>query len=125
VTYRPEADLAEPGAYTDTYVRVYRPSPMRAVERLIEFIFSLIELLILLRIVLLLVAARESNQIVAFVYNLSEIFVAPFRGMLSLNEVQGGATALDVSAIVALIGWLIIEFIILAAIRLFRPAATA
>jgi len=103
----------------------YRSNPVVTIERVIIFIFSVIELLIVLRIVLLLVAAREANAIVAFVYNVSEIFVAPFRGILRIDEVQAGATALDVGAIVALIGWIIIELIVLALVRIFRPAATA
>jgi uncharacterized protein YggT (Ycf19 family) len=103
----------------------YRSNPLRTVERAIVLIFGLIQLLIALRIVLLLVAARESNNIVAFIYDLSEIFVAPFRGILRIEEVQAGATALDVGAIVALIGWFVIELIVLAIVRVFRPSATA
>jgi len=38
-----------------------------------------------------------------------------------LDNVRG---ALDFGAIVALIGWLIIEVVVIAAIRLFRPSAT-
>jgi uncharacterized protein YggT (Ycf19 family) len=85
----------------------------------------LIELLIVVRIVLLLVAARESNAIVQFIYNLSDIFVAPFRGILGMNEIQAGAAALDVAALVALIGWLIIELIVIGLVRVFRPTVTA
>jgi len=131
MTYRSETDYVAP---TDGYVqghatevrRVdYSPSPLATTERLVVFIFSLIELLIVARIVLLLVAARESNAIVSFVYGITDIFVAPFRGILGINEVQAGAAALDVAAIVALIGWVIIELIVIALIRVFRPAATA
>jgi uncharacterized protein YggT (Ycf19 family) len=104
---------------------VYRSNPLATVERAIVFIFGLIELLIGLRIVLLLVAARQSNDIVRFIYNLSDIFVAPFRGILRIDEVQSGATALDVGAIVALVGWFVIELIVLALLRVFRPPATA
>jgi hypothetical protein len=92
---------------------------------LIVFLFGLVQLLIGLRIVLLLLAAREGNDLVAFIYNVSEVFVAPFRGILRIDEVQAGATALDVGAIVALIGWFIIELIVLALVRLFKPAAAA
>ena len=80
---------------------------------------------IVLRIVLLLFAARGSNDLVAAIYNLSEVFVAPFRGILRIDEIQAGATALDVAAIVALIGWFILELVVLALVRVFRPAATA
>ena len=137
MTYRSETDVVQPvdPAYvaadpalvgTHSTRRVtYTPSPLATIERLVVFIFSVIELLIVARIVLLLVAARESNAIVQFIYNVTDIFVAPFRGILGINEVQAGASALDVAAIVALIGWIIIELIVIALIRVFRPATTA
>ena len=121
------ADPVAPAGTQRTGVRTveYRSNPVVTIERAIIFIFGVIEALIVMRIVLLLVAARESNAIVAFVYDVSEIFVAPFRGILRIDEVQSGATALDVGAIVALVGWIIIELLVLALVRIFRPAATA
>ncbi len=101
------------------------PGPVAMVERLIVFIFGLIQALLLMRIILLLLAAREGNPIVSFIYDLSEIFVAPFRGMFAMDTVPAGEAALDVAAIVALIGWTIIELLILALVRVFRPTATA
>ena len=134
MTYRSEREVVEtvdpamPGTYAHTTgVRTveYRPNPVASLERAIILIFGLIQLLIVLRIVLLLVAARESNAIVSFIYDVSELFVAPFRGILGLDQVQAGATALDVGAIVALVGWFIIELIVIAVVRIFRPATTA
>ena len=86
MTYRPRKIVERTDASVhDTEVRAveYAPSPLATVERWIVFIFGLIELLIGLRILLLLVAARESNDIVAFIYNVSDVFVAPFRGILA------------------------------------------
>jgi hypothetical protein len=103
----------------------YRSSPGAMVERVILFIFGLIIGLILLRIVLLLVAARQGNDLVSFIYNLSEIFVAPFRGILRIEEVEAGQVALDVGAIVAIVGWLIIAALVFGLLRIFRPTATA
>ena len=108
-----------------TEVRRFTPSPLATVEKAIVFIFGLIVGLIALRIVLLLLAARQGNDLVATIYNISEVFVAPFRGILRIDEVQAGATALDVGAIVAIVGWLIIELVVIAALRVFRPSATA
>ena len=131
MTYRSETDYVAPadgyveGHATEVRRVEYRPNPLATVERLVVFVFSLIELLIVARIVLLLVAARESNSIVSFIYSVSDIFVAPFRGILGINEVQAGAAALDVAALVALVGWIIIELIVVALIRVFRPVATA
>jgi hypothetical protein len=128
MTYRTEVEVNDPG---ETYVRerpreraVYGPSPLGVLSRLIVFLFGLIELLIGLRIILLLVAARSSNDLVAGIYNISEVFVAPFRGILRIDEVQAGVTALDVGAIVALIAWVVIELIVLALVRVFRPTAS-
>ena len=127
-----ETYVSEPEPTTHTVHAVdehasvtYRSSPTAMIERLVIWIFGLIQLLILLRIVLLLVAAREGNAIVAFIYDVSDIFVFPFRGILGADEIAAGKTALDVSAIVALIGWTVIELIILGLIRVFRPARTA
>ncbi len=101
----------------------YRSGGSDVLQRLIIFLFALIQGLLLLRIVLLLVSAREGNDLVAFIYDLSDIFVAPFRGILGRNQIPAGDTALDVSAIVALIGWTIIELIILSFLRIFRRTA--
>lgn len=138
MTYRTDVDVVEEPvvapvapvapavpAYHATRVTRYAPSPLATVERFIIFIFGLIEAIILLRIVLLLLAAREGNDVVQFVYGVSEIFVAPFRGILRIDEVQAGAAALDFGAIVALVFWVIIELVVIAALRVFRPSSTA
>jgi len=92
-------------------------------QRLIIFLFALIQGLLILRIVLLLVSARQGNDLVALIYDASDIFVAPFRGILARNQIPAGSTDLDVSAIVALIGWTILELIILGFLRVFRRTA--
>src|SRR5262245_29965231 len=128
MTYRTDVDVVEPADQVGTsYTRrtTYGSPAFATLERLVVFVFGIIELLIVLRIVLLLFAARESNDLVAAVYNLSEIFVAPFRGIFGINQIESGATALDVGAIVALIAWFVIEAVVLALLRVFRPAATA
>ena len=50
---------------------------------------------------------------------MSAILVAPFEGMIA-TEVESDASVLDVTAIVALIGWTVLEVLILAAIGIFR-----
>jgi hypothetical protein len=124
VVTRSDHRVVDPHAHSVAETSVaYRPGPVATLERLIVFIFGLIQALIFVRIVLLLLAAREANAIVQFVYSISEVFVAPFRGILRINEVEAGVAALDVGAIVALIGWTIIELLVLALIRVFRPTA--
>lgn len=129
-TYREEqtvtrTDTVEPIDRPASTAVTYRPSAGSVFERLILFIFGLVQGLIAVRILLLLVAAREGNDIVAFIYGLSDVFVAPFRGILRINEVASGQVELDVAAIVALIGWTVIELIIFGLVRVFRPTSTA
>ena len=72
----------------------YAPSGAGMIERLIIWIFGIIQSLIVLRIVLLLFAARDANPIVSFVYSITDLLVAPFRGIFGINEIAAGATAL-------------------------------
>lgn len=94
-------------------------------RRLVVFIFGLIQLLILMRIVLLLVDAREGNALVAAMLNLSQLFVGPFEGILRTEALRTAGSVLDLTAIVALVGWTVLEFVILALVGIFRrrPAA--
>ena len=65
------------------------------------------------------------NDVVSFIFNIAQPFVAPFVGMFSLNHVTADqGSVLDVAAIVALIGWTLVEALVLAAIRIFsrRPS---
>jgi hypothetical protein len=103
----------------------YRSSPGRMIERVVIYIFGLVQGLLLLRIVLLLLAAREGNAIVGLVYDISDVLVAPFRGIFAMNQISSGETALDVAAIVALIGWTILELLVLGLVRIVRPTTTA
>ena len=98
----------------------YRPSGGEVARRLVVFLFGVIQGLIVLRIILLLLDAREGNDLVAFILNMSQIFVAPFIGILGRDELQSRGSVLDLAAILALIGWTILEFIVLALVNVFR-----
>jgi hypothetical protein len=89
-------------------------------RRLIVVIFGLIQLVIGARIVLLLFDARPSNDLVAGVLNVSQLFVAPFEGIFRTDSLNAGASTLDVTALVALIGWTILELVLIWAVRIFR-----
>jgi hypothetical protein len=96
------------------------PSGSEMVSRVVIFLFGLIQALIIARIVLLLLDAREGNALVAFILDASQLFVAPFEGILRTNALTSGGSVLDIAAIAALIGWTILEMLILAGIRIFR-----
>ena len=73
------------------------------------------------RIFLLLLVADSDNDIVNFVYSVTEPFVAPFRGMFQFDQVSAGQATLDIAAVAALIGWLLIYVLIMAILRLADP----
>lgn len=89
-------------------------------SRVITLVFGVIQIVIGLRIVLLLLDARTGNVLVSGILDVSKIFVAPFEGILNTNALTSGGSVLDVSAIVAFIGWSILELIILWAVGIFR-----
>jgi hypothetical protein len=102
--------------------RVSTMSPGRSEQarRVVVLVFGLIQLVIGARIVLLLLDAREANGIVSAVLSVSQIFVAPFEGVLGTDSLNAAGSVLDIAAIVALVGWTIIELIIIWALGIFR-----
>ena len=96
------------------------PAGSETIRRVVVLVFGLIQLVIGLRILLLLLDAREANGLVSAILNVSQVFVAPFEGILRTDAFHASGSTLDVAAIVALIGWTIVEVIILWAIGLFR-----
>jgi len=96
------------------------PGRNELARRIVVLVFGLIQLVIGARIVLLLLDAREANPIVSAILNLSQIFVAPFAGVLGTDSLNAAGSVLDIAAIVALVGWTIIELILIWALGLFR-----
>jgi hypothetical protein len=96
------------------------PSGGEMLRRVVVLIFGIIQALIILRIVLLLLNAREGNDLVAFILNTSQLFVAPFVGIFNSNSLEASGSVLDIAAIAALVGWTILEVIVLWAVNLFR-----
>jgi hypothetical protein len=97
-----------------------RPSGGAVAGRIVILLFGIIQVLIILRIVLLLLDAREGNDLVAFILNASQIFVGPFEGMLRTDALKAGGALFDIAAVVALVGWTLLEALILAAVGVFR-----
>ena len=54
------------------------------------------------------------------IYDISAVLVAPFEGILRTNAISAGGSVLDGSALVALIGWTILELVIIAGIGIAR-----
>ena len=122
---RTEEDPVADRGTTVVERRVTRtPSGGDLAGRIVILIFGIIQVFIILRIVLLLLDAREGNGLVSFILNTSQIFVGPFEGMLHTNALTAGGSLLDIAAILALVGWTVLEALILAAVGIFRREPT-
>jgi len=103
-----------------------RPSNNETARRIVVLVFGLIQIVIGLRIVLLLLNARTGNFLVSVINNLGGVLIAPFEGILRTNALSAGGSVLDVAAIVALVGWTIVEAIVIWSLAVFRhESATA
>jgi hypothetical protein len=120
VTQTPTATAGQETVRTDIHRTSTRvPGGPEIAQRVIVLVFGLIQILIGTRIVLLLLDARPANDLVAVVLNVSHVFVAPFEGIVGAAVAASGAT-LDVSAILALVGWTMLEVIMIWTVRIFR-----
>ena len=96
------------------------PESAAVAARVVGFIFGVLQALLILRIVLLLLVANPGNDVVALILNATNPFVEPFRGMFALDRVRADqGSVFDLAAVVALIGWTLVEALVFAALRIF------
>jgi len=84
------------------------------VTQFIWLLFGAIEALIGIRVILMLIGANPANTFAALVYQLSELFVWPFRNLI-VNPAFGNSV-LEITSLIAmivypLIGWAIVRLI--------------
>jgi hypothetical protein len=123
VTEEPTVAGGETVRTDSRHVSTTGPAGSEMIRRVIVFVFGLIQLFIGARIVLLLLDARETNGLVSAVLNISQLFVAPFEGILRTDALHSAGSLLDITAIVAFVGWTILELVIIWAVGIFRPRA--
>ena len=87
---------------------------LHKVSQFIWLIFAGIEALIGIRVILMLIGANPANTFTAFVYQLSELFLWPFRNIVANPAFQN--YVLEITSIIAmivypLIGWAIVRLI--------------
>jgi hypothetical protein len=120
VTHEPTA--AGQGTVQTDSRRITRSGPggTEMSRRIIILVFGLIQIVIGARIILLLLDAREANGLVSGILNVSQLFVAPFEGILRTDALRASGSVLDITAIVAFVGWTLLELIAIWAVGIFR-----
>jgi hypothetical protein len=121
VTQEPTVAAGQETVRTDTQ-RTTRTGPGVAefARRVIIVVFGLIQIVIVARIVLILLDARQGNDLVAAILNVSQVFVGPFEGILQTDSLHAAGSTLDIAAILAFVGWTILELIVIWAVGIFR-----
>jgi hypothetical protein len=119
-TAEPATTASQQTVRTEIRRTTTSPGSPELARRIIVLLFGLIQVVIGARFVLLLLDAREANGLVSGILNLSQLFVAPFDGILRTDSLHAAGSVLDVTAVVAFVGWTVLELIVIWAIGIFR-----
>ena len=124
VTHEPAAAASPVTVRTESRrITAIGPGGPELARRVIVLVFGLIQIVIGARVILLLLDAREGNALVAGILNISQLFVAPFEGILRTDSLSSAGSVLDIAAIVALVGWTILELVVIWSLGIFRRSA--
>jgi hypothetical protein len=66
------------------------------------YVLGVLEVILLLRFIFRLLGANEGNSFIMFLYSLSHVFVAPFRGIFS-NPVLSSKSVFEISTLIAML----------------------
>jgi hypothetical protein len=111
---------ADPSVAAERGTTTVRPTAATVASRVVVALFAVIQIAISLRIVLLAIGAQESDELVQAVLMFSQLFVAPFEGVLRTDSLESRGAVIDVAAIAALVGWTLLEVVLLALLRIGR-----
>ncbi len=83
------------------------------VIRLVNIIVGIIEGALILRVILELFGANSSSPFVGWLYGVTNAIIAPFVGIFSSLNIGSGMFVIDTVAIVAMIGYAILGWIVI------------
>ena len=109
-TVREDRYRTEPVDSTAATEVVSRWSPARRAFDLAYLIFAVIDVVILIRIVLKLLGANTAVPFTGFVYGVSDLFLAPFRGLLPVYA--SGRSVFEPWAIIGLVVYALIGYLV-------------
>jgi len=92
-------------------VNAQRLLMLERVSALVAFLFSALEGLIGLRVLLKLMEANPRNAFASSIYNLTSLFLAPFSGLTSNPAANG--IVLEITSIVAMIAYALLAWAII------------
>lgn len=96
-------------------------SGSQTVEYLIYFIFGVLEILLVFRLIFKLMGASMASAFVGLIYSLTGIFILPFEGIFRRGTAQGIETTsvLEPSTLVAIVVYAILAWGIVKLVKIF------
>jgi uncharacterized protein YggT (Ycf19 family) len=95
------------------------PTPSAAIwtaSRVIALVFTVLEVLLLVRFSLKLFGANADQQLVSAIYGLTEPLVAPFRGIFAQ---PAGTPVVEISALLSIVFFVLVAALSVAVVRAF------
>jgi uncharacterized protein YggT (Ycf19 family) len=89
--------------------------------RILYTIVTFIQTLLVFRIILRVIGADDTNVFVSWVYNLTETFIDPFRGIVA-EEMMIDRFTLELTPVIALVFYAILGFVFAELSKSFRQA---
>lgn len=101
----------------ETENEVTRGRFLARISQFVDYGFFLIYGLLTIRLVLTLLSARQSNGFVQFIYSVTDVIYAPFKGIVPSPSVEGVTLALSI--VIALIAYALLHLAINGLLRIF------
>lgn len=93
------------------------------ISGLIWLLFGVIEALIGLRIILKFIAANPTSEFARFLYSLTDVFLAPFAGLVGSPVIGNGV--IEIYSMIAIVVYALLAWLVVRLFRLiFTPART-
>lgn len=92
----------------------------QTIEYLIYFVFGILEILLMFRLILKVAGANPASGFVNFIYGLTGLFIAPFEGIFRSGYTEGVETTsvFEPSTLVAIIVYAVLAWGIVMLIRI-------
>jgi uncharacterized protein YggT (Ycf19 family) len=110
-TVREESQITSGGGVSpDSSTKVIRSlTPARRTIEVIYLVFSIVDVVLLVRMVLKLLGANPHAGFSSFIYTISDALLVPFRGILPTTTVSG-QSVFEMSALIAIIVYALVGF---------------
>jgi hypothetical protein len=99
-----------------------RIKPLYRVSQVVWYIVGVIEILLMLRFILKLLAANTLAGFTQFIYGITSLFAGPFLYVFRVSQVEGNV--FEWSTLLAMVVYLLIGWLIVKALVMSKPVST-